>query len=58
VNPEITEYIENIKSPWQIDVCNRLRQIILQTVPGVEEVKQYNHPAWFVARCLKYGTCG
>ncbi|GHO49311.1 DUF1801 domain-containing protein [Ktedonospora formicarum] len=44
MNPEITEYIEKIDQPWQIEVCNRLRQIILQTVPEVEELKLYSRP--------------
>ena len=44
MNPAITEYIEKIEQPWQVDICNRLRQIILQTVPEVEELKQYNRP--------------
>lgn len=44
MNPEITAYIEKIEQPWQIEVCNQLRQIILQTIPEVEELKQYNRP--------------
>ena len=44
MNPEITEYIEKVEQPWQTDVCNQVRQIILQTVPEVEEIKQYSRP--------------
>ncbi|GCE49962.1 hypothetical protein EI42_01701 [Thermosporothrix hazakensis] len=44
MNPEITEYIEKIEQPWQVEACNRFRQIILQTVPEVEELKQYGRP--------------
>ncbi|GLV55407.1 hypothetical protein KDH_22510 [Dictyobacter sp. S3.2.2.5] len=44
MNPEVTEYIEKIDQPWQVEVCNRLRQLILQTVAEVDEVKLYNRP--------------
>ena len=41
---EVTEYIEKIDQPWQVEVCKCLRQSILQTVPDIEEVKLYNRP--------------
>lgn len=44
MNPEITAYIEKIEQPWQIEICNQVRQVILQTVPDAEELKQYNRP--------------
>ncbi|SEO31627.1 Uncharacterized conserved protein YdhG, YjbR/CyaY-like superfamily, DUF1801 family [Paenibacillus sophorae] len=44
MNPEVTEFIENIKSPWQIEVCNQLRQMVHQTIPEVQERIQYKKP--------------
>jgi hypothetical protein len=28
MNPEVTESINNVNQPWQVDVCNQVRQII------------------------------
>ena len=44
MNQQVTEYIENIKLPWQADICNQLRQTIQQAVPDVEERIQYGKP--------------
>ena len=44
MNQQVTEYIENIKLPWQADICTQLRQIIQQAIPGVEERIQYGKP--------------
>lgn len=44
MNQEVTAYIEKVDQPWQIDVCNQLRHIILETVPGIEEVIAYSRP--------------
>jgi hypothetical protein len=43
VNDEVTQYI-NKTQPWQIEVCEKLRAMIDQTVPGVEERLQYGKP--------------
>ncbi|RKE11274.1 hypothetical protein C8E86_6198 [Catellatospora citrea] len=43
VSDEVTQYI-NKQQPWQIDVCEKLRAMVGQTVPGVEERLQYGKP--------------
>ncbi|RKR92909.1 hypothetical protein BDK92_7396 [Micromonospora pisi] len=43
MNDDVTQYI-NKTQPWQIDVCEKLRVMIDQTIPGVEERLQYGKP--------------
>jgi len=44
MNQEVTRYIENTDQKWQADVCKRLRETVLQSVPAVEELLQYGKP--------------
>jgi hypothetical protein len=44
MNPAVTDYISSIKQAWQAEVCSRIRQIILDAVPGIEERIQYSKP--------------
>jgi hypothetical protein len=44
MNQEVTQYIEKIDQKWQADVCKHLRETVLQSVPGVEELMQYGKP--------------
>jgi hypothetical protein len=44
MNAEVTEYIEKISQPWQVEICTQLREIILQSIPDVEERIQYSKP--------------
>lgn len=44
MNQAVTDYIENIKQTWQIEICQQLRQLIHQAVPEVEERIQYGKP--------------
>jgi len=44
MNAEVTQYIDKIEQNWQADTCRRLRETILQSVPGVEESLQYGKP--------------
>lgn len=44
MNQGVTEYIAKINHPWQVEVCNQLRQILLNTVPEVEETILYSRP--------------
>jgi hypothetical protein len=44
MNQQVTDYIQNIKLPWQADICNQLRQIARQAIPDVEERIQYGKP--------------
>ncbi|MBM7494508.1 DUF1801 domain-containing protein [Micromonospora luteifusca] len=43
MNDDVTQYI-NKTQPWQIDVCEKLRAMIGQTIPDVEEQLQYGKP--------------
>ncbi|MFE9918026.1 DUF1801 domain-containing protein [Micromonospora sp. NPDC005553] len=40
---DVTQYI-NKTQPWQIDVCEKLRAMVSQTIPDVEERLQYGKP--------------
>jgi hypothetical protein len=44
MNQQVTEYIQNIKLPWQAEICTQLRQLIQQAIPDVEERIQYGKP--------------
>ncbi|MDB5142451.1 MAG: hypothetical protein JWQ66_1164 [Mucilaginibacter sp.] len=44
MNQEVTQYIENIDQKWQTEICKHLRETVLQSVPGVEELLQYGKP--------------
>lgn len=44
MNQEVNSFIESINQPWQVDVCNRLRQMIHQSIPDIEERIQYKKP--------------
>ncbi|GAB3244001.1 DUF1801 domain-containing protein [Nocardioides dilutus] len=43
MNDDVTAYISKLSS-WQVDVCERLRALVHETVPGVEERLQYGKP--------------
>jgi hypothetical protein len=44
MSQEVTAYIQNLKQPWQVEVCNRIRQVIHQSIPDVVERIQYGKP--------------
>lgn len=44
MNQKVTDYINNIGPKWQADICTRVREIVLQSIPGVEERLQYSKP--------------
>ena len=44
MNQAVTDYIENIKVDWQAETGKKLRQVISQAAPGVEERIQYGKP--------------
>jgi hypothetical protein len=44
MNPDITQYIEQLDQPWQAEICTRIRDIVHHTVPDVEERIQYKKP--------------
>lgn len=43
MNEQISQYIENAL-PWQTVVCQRLRAMVHETIPDVEESFQYGKP--------------
>lgn len=42
MNEQVTEYINKINIEWQVDICEQIRNIILQSIPEVEEQIKYN----------------
>ena len=44
MNQAVTEYIEKINQDWQAAIATRLRKMVLQTIPDVEERIQYGKP--------------
>lgn len=44
MNPDVSEFIQKIKLPWQAEISNRIREIIHQAVPDVTERIQYGKP--------------
>jgi hypothetical protein len=40
----VTDYISKINQAWQAEVCTRIRQVIKQSIPEVEERIQYGKP--------------
>lgn len=43
MSEDVTQYIQK-QQKWQIDVCEKLRDMISETIPGVEERLQYGKP--------------
>jgi len=41
---EVTTFIENLNSSWQIEICQKLREMMHQTIPDIEERIQYKKP--------------
>ena len=50
-NNEVTAYIEKLQ-PWQVEVCNSLREMIGVTVPGAKEQFQYGAPHYLKNRAF------
>jgi hypothetical protein len=44
MNQAVTDYIQNLKQDWQPEICNRLREIVREAIPDVEERIQYGKP--------------
>ncbi|SDL69841.1 hypothetical protein SAMN05216191_10512 [Paenibacillus jilunlii] len=44
MNEEVSAFILNLSQPWQIEVSNRLRQMVHQAIPEAEERIQYKKP--------------
>jgi hypothetical protein len=50
MNQDVTDYIQKIKVEWQADVCLRMREVVHQAIPDVQERIQYSKPHF-----LKHG---
>jgi hypothetical protein len=44
MNEAVTEFIQNIKLPWQAEISEQIRQLVHKAVPDVEERIQYGKP--------------
>lgn len=44
MNQQVTDYIDKLTQQWQAEVCGRIREIVQQAVPEVEERIQYGKP--------------
>ncbi|WNQ10658.1 DUF1801 domain-containing protein [Paenibacillus aurantius] len=44
MNPEVTAFIDNLNGQWQAELGHKLRQMVQETIPGVEEKIQYKKP--------------
>ncbi|MCD1261848.1 DUF1801 domain-containing protein [Paenibacillus athensensis] len=43
-NEEVVAFIDHLGQPWQVEVGRRLRQLVHQVIPEVEERIQYKKP--------------
>lgn len=44
MNQEVTDFIEAIKEPWQVELSTGLRDVVHQAIPEVQERIQYKKP--------------
>jgi len=44
MNPDVTAFIDKIEREWQAEACKRIRQMIHQALPAVQERLQYGKP--------------
>ena len=44
MNQDVTAYINKIEQPWQAEISAKIRQIVHESVPEVEERIQYGKP--------------
>lgn len=42
-NEEVTQYLRKLQ-PWQVEAGEKLRAVVLKTIPGAEERLQYGKP--------------
>jgi hypothetical protein len=54
MNQAVSEYIDKLDQKWQSEVCSRVRQIIRQAVPEIEERIQYGKPHFLKDRKYAY----
>lgn len=44
MNQEVTDFIQALKEPWQLDLSTKLREVVYQAIPEVSERIQYKKP--------------
>lgn len=44
MNPEVTNFIESLKEPWQVELSVALRGMVHETIENVQERIQYKKP--------------
>ncbi|KUP23252.1 DUF1801 domain-containing protein [Paenibacillus sp. DMB5] len=44
MNQEVTDFINSVKQPWQMEICSMLRQLVHDSIPDVQERIQYGKP--------------
>jgi len=44
LNPEVTQFIAELKEPWQAELCTALRELSFRTIPDAAERLQYKKP--------------
>ena len=44
MNQEVADFIQQLKEPWQAELCSRLRDVVHGTIPDVQERIQYKKP--------------
>lgn len=50
MNQEVTDFIKSLEEPWQLKLCDDLREAVHQAIPEVQERMQYKKPHF-----LKHG---
>ena len=44
MNQEVTDLIEAVNEPWQVELAQKLRQVVHHAIPDVQERIQYKKP--------------
>ncbi|MEU1521187.1 DUF1801 domain-containing protein [Nocardia rhamnosiphila] len=47
MDDKVTQYITKTQ-PWQATLCEKLRRLVFDTLPGVEERLQYGKPHYLI----------
>ncbi|MCM3443850.1 DUF1801 domain-containing protein [Metabacillus halosaccharovorans] len=50
MNQEVTDFINSLDEPWQLQLCDDLREVVHRAIPEVQERMQYKKPHF-----LKHG---
>ena len=49
MNQEVTVFINSLDEPWQLQLCDDLREVVHRAIPEVQERMQYKKPHFFEA---------